>query len=213
MSLNPVQPVEHTTLVFIRHGQTESNAEKRYMGHLDSPLSALGNSQAEAVARRASRLKLDAIYASDLGRAESTAKVIAARCELPLVLDPRLRERHAGVFQGLRISDAKERFPEAFAAIQDPTPDTAIPKGESARHVMSRLHPFLEEVCRRHDGDSVALVSHGIVIRTALWYFLDTSYSRARFARVDNTSLAVFRFEFGRWSLQAWNDTGHLSEM
>lgn len=197
-------------LLFVRHGETESNAEKRYMGQLDSPLSSRGEAQAAAVAARLSVASIDTIYSSDLGRAATTARAIAEACQLELQLDRRLRERHAGIFQGLRHADAEVRFPEANRAIQTPEADTAIPEGESAAQINTRLVPLIAEVCQQHPGETVALVTHGMVIRTVLWQFLGASYSMARWARVDNTSLARFRFEHGRWILLAWNDTGHM---
>ena len=201
---------EGTTLILVRHGQTESNAEKRYMGQLDSPLSERGIRQAAAVAARLADMKLSALYASDLGRAANTAQAIAQACDLPVISDHRLRERHAGVFQGMLMADAKQQYPEIFQAIQKPAPVTSIPGGESAVAVRARLVPLLDELCSDYPGKHIALVTHGIVIRTALWYFLDSSYARARFAQVDNTSLTVFRFAHARWILQQWNDIGHL---
>jgi 2,3-bisphosphoglycerate-dependent phosphoglycerate mutase len=209
-SLPKVAPTASMDLLFIRHGETESNAEKRYMGQLDSPLSALGMAQAAAVAARLAKTGIGTLYSSDLGRAATTANAIAEACQLELQLDRRLRERHAGIFQGLRHADAKERFPEAYQAIQTPEADTAIPEGESAAQIHARLAPLITEVCQQHPGETVALVTHGMVIRAVLWQFLGASYSLARWARVDNTSLARFRFEHGRWILLAWNDTGHM---
>ncbi|MCK5247472.1 histidine phosphatase family protein, partial [Candidatus Bipolaricaulota bacterium] len=198
-------------LIFVRHGETESNAEQRYMGHLDSPLSERGLAQVAAVAARLGNdNSVSAIYTSDLGRAASTADAIAEACGQRVISDVRLRERNAGVFQGLRISEARERFPDHFAATEQITPTTAIPEGESALQVQARLVPFLEEVCQRHPGQSIVLVTHGGVIRTMLWHLLESSYATARWARVDNTSLSVFRREEGRWALQTWNDTGHV---
>jgi probable phosphoglycerate mutase len=198
------------SLVFVRHGETESNAEQRYIGHLDSPLSERGIEQVAAVAARLGEEGVNTIYTSDLGRAATTAEAIAEACGVHLVTDTRLRERHAGVFQGLRISEARTRFPDYFAETEEPTPSTAIPEGESALQVEARFIPFLEEVCQRHAGQFVVLVTHGGLIRTVLWHLLESSYVAARWARVDNTSLSIFRSEHGRWVLDAWNDTGHL---
>lgn len=198
------------SLVFVRHGETESNAEKRYMGQLDSPLSGRGIAQVAAVAARLCKEGVNAVYTSDLGRAHITAKAIAKACSLSFVSDVRLRERHAGVFQGLRLSEARARFPDNFAETEQPTPSTAIPEGESALQVQARFVPFLEEVCQRHPGQSVVIVTHGGFIRTVLWHLMESSYATARWARVDNTSLSIFCREHGRWVLDAWNDTGHL---
>ena len=87
-------------LLFVRHGETESNVEHRYMGQSDSPLTPTGVAQAEAVAKRLAQHRLDAIYSSDLGRAASTSKIISQACGLPVIHDTRLRERHAGLLQG-----------------------------------------------------------------------------------------------------------------
>ncbi len=199
-----------TSLIFVRHGETESNAENRYMGHLDSPLSATGMAQADAVAARLAEAGVDAIYTSDLGRAATTAQAIAEACRLELVSDPRLRERHAGAFQGLLASEARSRFPDYFTEATAPTPTTAIPGGESALQIQARVIPLLEEACGSHPGRSIVFVTHGIVIRTVLWHLLGASYAAVFRARVDNTSLTVFRGEYGRWGLRVWNDTGHL---
>jgi len=199
------------TLVFVRHGQTESNVERRFMGHLDSPLSALGREQAEAVARRVGAMEVGALYTSDLGRAAATAATISATCGVPAVQDARLRERHAGIFQGLLISEARERFPDHFSEMEEPDPSTSVPGGESGFQVRARLALLLDEVVKRHPGQRVVLVTHGIVIRTLLWHFLETSYALTRRARVDNTSLTVFRSTSGKWALQTWNDTAHLA--
>jgi probable phosphoglycerate mutase len=165
------------SLVFVRHGETESNAEKRYMGQLDSPLSGRGIAQVAAVAARLCKEGVNAVYTSDLGRAHITAKAIAKACGVRSISDARLRERHAGVFQGLRLSEARARFPDNFAETEQPTPSTAIPEGESALQVQARFVPFLEEVCQRHPGQSVVIVTHGGFIRTVLWHLMESSYA------------------------------------
>jgi broad specificity phosphatase PhoE len=202
---------ENMRILFVRHGETESNVEDRYMGHLDSPLSTRGVEQAKAVAARLAGEGIDALVTSDLGRALSTARHIADACHLEMILDPRLRERHAGEFQGLLAEEARARYPDYFIESADPTPETSIPGGESAVQIQERVVPLLEEVCPQYAGRTVALVTHGIVIRTMFWRLLECSYAAAFRARVDNAGLTVFRAKNGRWALQSWNDTEHLS--
>ena len=203
---------EVTRLLFVRHGETVSNVEDRYMGHLDSPVTANGLWQASAAAARLTRMGVDVLYTSDLGRALSTAAVIAEACGLEAVPDHRLRERHAGSFQGLLVEEARAQDPAYFVESATPVPDTAIRGGESGVQVRDRVVPLLAEACERHGGQSVVLVTHGIVIRTVLWHLVECSYATAFRSRVDNASLAVFHLENGRWSLRSWNDTGHLSD-
>jgi len=181
------------------------------MGHLDSPLTANGLRQASAVAARLARTGVDVLYTSDLGRAQSTATVVAEACGLEAVPDHRLRERHAGAFQGLLVEEAQARYPAYFVESTVPVPDLAIPGGESAVQIRDRVVPLLEELCERHGGRSVALVTHGIVIRTVLWHLVKCSYAAAFRLRVDNAGLTAFRFVDGQWILSSSNDTGHLS--
>ena len=88
-----------TELTVVRHGETVWNNEGRQQGHLDSPLSPLGLRQAQAIANRLASERFNAIYSSDLGRAWATAERITACHDLEIHTDPRLRERHLGIFQ------------------------------------------------------------------------------------------------------------------
>jgi len=182
------------------------------MGQEDSPLSDRGRVQASAVAARLATEDFTTIYTSDLGRAAATAEVVAAASGIPANPDKRLRERHAGILQGVLEQEAGARYPALFEDLTNPDPDLAIPGGESARQVQQRIAPLLDEILQRHPNQTVALVTHGGVIRTLLWYLLDTAFSSARRAKVDNTSLSTFLREAGCWTLATWNDTAHLHQ-
>ena len=94
-------------LILVRHGETEWNAQRRYQGHSDVPLSALGRRQAARAAERLAALKIDAVYTSDLGRALETAEIIAEQRGLEVCAEPRLRELNFGVFEGLTFDEAQ----------------------------------------------------------------------------------------------------------
>ena len=87
--------------MFARHGETDWNFEGRLQGHTDRPLNAYGREQAEALAGRLAREDVAAIYASDLARARETAEIVGERLGLPVVLDPDLREKDWGTWEGL----------------------------------------------------------------------------------------------------------------
>ncbi len=95
-----------TTLVLVRHGETAWNVEGRIQGHLDVPLNETGLAQAAAVGKRFRSERFDAIYSSDLIRAFRTASPVVANPEVDIIRDPRLRERHLGVLQGLAATKA-----------------------------------------------------------------------------------------------------------
>src|SRR5579872_1917671 len=112
-----------TQILFIRHGETDWNRIKRIQGHIDIPLNETGLEQARRIAARMAREAgagrgVDAIYASDLMRARQTAEPTVAALGLSLKLQPGLRERAYGVFQGHDSDEIADRFPDAYAVWQ-----------------------------------------------------------------------------------------------
>src|SRR5579885_2963963 len=129
-----------TRLLVARHGETVDNADGRWQGWGDSPLSPRGLAQARALARRLAGEPLAAVYSSDLGRAAHTARLAAAAHDLPVVELPALRERDVGLFSGLTGPEVEARHHEALARRRlDGTMDWAPPEGESFRQVLARV--------------------------------------------------------------------------
>ena len=149
-----------TRLILLRHGETVWNVEGRYQGQGDSALTATGRAQAEAVAARLLRRRVEALYSSDLGRAVETARAVAAATGLIVNLDSRLRERHLGVFQALLKADIRVRFRDEYRRFKI-DPDYVVPGGESARQCSVRVIACLEEIAARHAGQEIAVTSHG----------------------------------------------------
>jgi len=195
----------------VRHGETEANAVRRYMGQEDSPLTPLGIRQVKAVAGRLASGPFDVLYASDLGRAMRTAETIAEASGVEPVLDPRLRERNSGVLEGLIDDEARACYPELFTRLDVLDPDIAIPEGESASEVRCRVASFVNDMADRHPGETILVVGHGGISRAFLWHLLDIPFRAARWARCDNTSISSFVWRHDMWLLETWNDTTHLS--
>jgi broad specificity phosphatase PhoE len=105
-------------LVVLRHGETTHNAAGIWQGQLDSPLSDLGLRQADAVGAAVAALAPDRIVTSDLARARVTAESVGRATGIPVELDPRFREIHAGAWQGLTSAEVAQRWPEERAAVQ-----------------------------------------------------------------------------------------------
>ena len=95
-----------THVLLIRHGQSRGNAEGRFGGHTDTPLSARGRRQAEALAKTLAREKFSAIYSSDLKRAVQTAEPLARVTRAKLITSDAFRERSVGVMEGLTFEEA-----------------------------------------------------------------------------------------------------------
>ncbi len=191
---------------FIRHGETEWNAKRRFQGHLDVPLSPVGVGQAFRLAERLARTRVvfHGLYASDLRRARETAEPLAQALRLPLVTTPLVREIDVGELAGLTREEAEVRFPEYFAALlQDPW-GTRRPGGESMDQLAQRLQTFLERLPPgRH-----LVVTHGGVVRAALKAALDLRGHTWRRFHILNTSITRILYPEGE--VLAVGDVAHL---
>jgi probable phosphoglycerate mutase len=147
-------------LLLVRHGQSTWNAESRWQGQADPPLTELGERQAEAAAERlAGSESLASVWTSDLARARRTAEVIATRVGLVPQVDGRLRERDAGEWTGLTRHEIEERYPGDLAARRSP------PGFEQDDALIRRTRAALVAIGACHAGDDVLVVSHGGVVR------------------------------------------------
>jgi probable phosphoglycerate mutase len=143
-------------ILLVRHGQSVWNADGRWQGQADPPLSELGEAQAVAAARAVGLV--DAIYASDLSRAARTAELVADQLGADVLLDPRLRERHAGPWQGETREQIADRWPGFLESGRRPEGYEDDPS------VLRRVLAALDAIAAGHDGD-VLVVTHGGVVR------------------------------------------------
>jgi broad specificity phosphatase PhoE len=138
-----------TTLLLVRHGETEWNRVGRWQGHSDTPLNDAGRAQARTLAIELS--DVDVVYSSDLARARETA-------------DPRLRERGFGAWEGKTSAEIEAEFGEEHArwlAGAASGAEDAEPFSDFA----ARVHAFLDEALERHPDETVLIVAHGGSVR------------------------------------------------
>jgi glucosyl-3-phosphoglycerate phosphatase len=102
-------------LVLLRHGRTAWNAERRFQGQADPPLDEVGRAQAYEVASLIAALRPDVLVSSDAARALQTAEIVGDVVALPVVKEPRLRERNLGHWEGLTREEVAERYPDEYA--------------------------------------------------------------------------------------------------
>jgi broad specificity phosphatase PhoE len=197
-------------LLAVRHGETEWNVQLREMGQLDSPLTRRGVQQAEALGRRLSRIGFDVLFSSDLGRAAQTAEIIGTICQKPVNLDPGLRERHMGIFQGLTREEISKKYPEQLTAYERAGFMDVIPDGESAQERTDRSARVLTEIASRHPEQTVVVVTHGGFLTGFLTFVLGIPFGNARRFRKPNASFNAFEYVDNDWCLQTWNDVSHL---
>lgn len=206
-----------TQVLFIRHGETSWNRAKRIQGHIDIPLSETGALQAQRLAQRLVReardgLRLDAIYSSDLQRAQQTAQPTALELGIVPRLVEGLRERAYGIFQGHDSEEIAQRYPDDYARWQTRDPGFAPAGGESVRAFYHRIVHAVAAIVADHRGGRIACVTHGGV--------LDCVYRHARGLALDaprdypllNTSVNTVQFgENGNATVLEWADVAHLN--
>lgn len=199
-------------LIAVRHGETEWNLQGREMGQLDSPLTAKGLQQAEALGHRLSRTNIDGLYSSDLGRAVQTAEVIAAMCHKAVQLEIGLRERHMGVFEGLTFEEIGEKYPEDRDAYIEKGYVDLIPGGESAQQRLDRSVAVLTAIAERHSNQTVVVVTHSGFLMGFLEFVLRIPFGSAKRCKRQHASFNSFEYVGSRWSLVTWNDVSHLGD-
>jgi probable phosphoglycerate mutase len=104
---------------------------RRFIGHLDVPLSPLGVAQVEALARRLRGVALDAIYCSDLTRTRHSAEILAAPHGLAPIQDAALREFAMGQWDGLTAEEIRALDARAFRTWMGDVGRFQFPGGES----------------------------------------------------------------------------------
>ena len=149
-----------TTILFVRHGETNWNAERRVQGHSDTPLNETGRAQARALAEELADEGIDAVYSSDLLRAHETARIVVRGRGLEVTSIRDLRERHFGTWEGLTDDEIFARFPEAR--------NGSWGDGESREEMAGRVLQALQRIAETHEGDRVLVVSHGGPLRAVL---------------------------------------------
>lgn len=203
-----------TNIILIRHGETAWNAERRLQGHLDIALNAEGMRQAAALGAALAGEQIDAVISSDLQRAHQTAVAVAATRGVPVGIDPMLRERCYGGFEGLLYAEIEQRFPAEFAAWQARDIDSVMPAGarvaESFRQFFDRCASAIVSHAARHPGRTVALVAHGGVLECAYRAALGLSLESPRNFPVMNASINRFRVTDGKLALVSWGEVAHL---
>jgi broad specificity phosphatase PhoE len=152
-----------TTIYLARHGESDWNAANRFQGHSDRPLTDLGREQARRLADLVAAENVEAIYASPLSRALETARIVAARTGLDVVVDEGLREVDTGSWSGLSRAEVQERYPEGFQRWI--TGGAGWEDGESYEEMAERVLAAVNRIAAAHPGGRVLLVSHGGPIR------------------------------------------------
>ena len=200
-----------TKVIFIRHGQTEWNVTGRYQGQSDVQLTAEGRRQAEQLAADFPVDMVDAVYASDLQRAMVTAETIAQKFGLPVQAEPAFREVSFGKWEGLTYQQIVAEWEEGMTNFLQHPDILEIPGGETFPAVQKRATDKLQELVKKHDGQTIVVVAHGAVLRTMLTAALHMPLQYLWSIRQFNTAVNIVRYDEGaNATVELLNSTAHL---
>jgi len=203
-----------THVLLIRHGQSQGNAEGRFGGHTDTPLSPRGRAEAGRTAQALASEAFDAIACSDLARAIETATPLANLVGLELQTAEAFRERSVGVMEGLTFEEAAAQHPEQYAALLRRDFEHVLLGGESYRQTLDRASKKLDELVDQHKGGRIAIYTHtGTICILALHIMGALDAPELKPVWISSRNCGISRFELrddGFVKVLAINDTRHL---
>lgn len=200
-------------LILIRHGQTQWNSEKRYIGLTDQGLNEKGKSQALGLATALQETNPSAIYSSTLKRARQTASIISRACKIKPKLIAGLDEIDFGAWEGLTLDEIKNGDHSCkIYDWQDLPDDFQMPAGERWSDFQARVKKGFDEILAESSGETAVVITHAGVIKYSLCYLLKISPSNFWSFQIDHGSMTVVKIDKNQATITLLNDTCHLSE-
>jgi broad specificity phosphatase PhoE len=200
--------VNHATRVYlVRHGAPVGWQTRRFIGHLDVPLSPDGEAQVRALAARLATAPVVAVYSSDLRRTRRSAEILAAPHGLIPIEVPALREFSMGRWEGLTGEEIRALDAAAYDEWMARVGDFQFPEGENLGQVAARAWAAFERIVAAHDGAAIAIVAHGGSNRAILCRALGLPLERILALGQDYAGLSVLERRRVGWRLHTLNQT------
>lgn len=197
-------------LILVRHGSTANNAERRFTGQSDAPLSPLGLRQAQALATALAAEHFDLIVSSDLSRARATAELVVAHHHAPLCFDPDLREVAVGTWEGRDYEEVAAEDGATLARWEANSAAIAPPGGETIPRLRDRAAEAIARCEANYPAGRVLCVTHGALIGALLCHLLALPLRHRIKFRYDNAGITEVDLGAARGMLVRLNDTSHL---
>lgn len=202
-----------TTIYLTRHGQTEWNVQNRMQGHKDSSLTPLGVMQAEWLNRGLLNTELDAVYSSSSPRALRTAEIVRGERSVPLTACDEFKEIGMGVWEGRESSEIQLQDPEQHRYFWENPESFAVQGSETFAEVQTRALNKLLEITRQHEGQTVLIVTHTVVIKVLMAHFEPRAMEKLwNLPYIYPTCLCRIDFKDGVPEIVLHGDTSHYVE-
>ena len=200
-----------TKIYLIRHAEAEGNLFRRIHGHYNGDITLKGHKQIELLAERFREIPIDALYASDLRRTQKTAGAILKYHELPLNIDPRLKEVDMGVWEDTPWGNISYYEPEQMQYFSNDPAKWSVKGREDFDDIKRRMTGVLTELAEKHPGQTIACFSHGMAIRSFISGVLGVASENIQgILHGDNTCVAALDYSGGKLSVEYYNDNSHL---
>ncbi len=202
-----------TRIYLIRHAQSEGNLYRRVLGWYDGHVTGLGRKQITALEDRFRDISVQAVYSSDLSRAQETAQAIALPKNLELHPDPAFREIHLGELTNIPYGDFTYHHPDLYKSFFSFSPHWAPKGGETFQQVANRIAPAFFRVAADHPGESVAIFSHAMAIHCLQAAIRGKHPSEVKELPLgENTAVSCYEIQGDRFRILFENDASHLTE-
>lgn len=189
-----------------RHGETVENENDTIQGQLPGKLSERGLLQGQALADELKSHQFAVLLSTDLSRGLDTAKIIARYHDVPLIIEPLLRERCFGIYEGT----SREKFYSNERSLPDPYSHRPE-KGESFVDLYKRANLFIDKIMKEYKGKSLLVVTHGDFIRMCLGAFQGVPVREACQIKQSNTCINILQLKKdSKWHVKKFNDISHL---
>ena len=197
-----------TRFLLVRHGETEWTRTGRIQGQTDIPLTPLGVRQAERLRHRLRGEVFDAVYASDLGRAMETARIVAPGLHIEQRVE--LRECSFGEINGRDFAYVQQNYPALARRWLAHWSGLSFPGGESVAGVLNRTSACFRELRRRHRLGTVLVVAHGGPLRAGICILMGWGRRRWWDLKLAPASLSIIDNGCSPARLLLLDDTCHL---
>lgn len=198
-----------TRLLIVRHGETDWNAEGRVQGHRDIPMNEEGRRQMLLAADALAEEAVDAVYSSDLARAEESARILAAPHRLPVNRTEDLRERDWGIWQGNALTEIAGKYPELYRRMR--AGEWVSPEGaEPYERLQRRVVRAMQRIADAHQGRTSIVATHGGPLKAFVCWLLGAPLAAQTAMRTGNAAITNVFVHDGRFVLESYNVTTHL---
>lgn len=202
-----------TKFYVVRHGQSQGNEKRLFLGHTNLGLTELGHKQAKRTAEFLKDKNIDIIYSSDLMRAYDTAKALGDMLGMEPIATEGLREVYAGLWEGRTMAELKEKFPQYHCWLND-IGNAKCDEGESMAELAVRAENEFLRLAKLCEGKTVMVATHAALIRSmcCVWKGIDI-HDAQTIPWVSNASVSCVSYDNGKWNIEYIGYDNHISDI